>query len=145
MLNKNILTFHLLPDLPDHYVFGFQIRTLLHNTQNVLESCLLLKEKARLSGPRWKSGSKVNWTSLSVGGFLGLDGLVSEDCSTMKSDKTTEEILDELWNVAKSRGENWRRFCGLSSLPHSYRESSPDGGSEEETLGRSEFLPPPPG
>ena len=111
----------------DHFVFGFQVKTLLHNTHNRLQTCLLLKEKARQSGPHWKTGSVVKWNTLQAGGLIGTEILVSEDCSSMQSDITTGEILDELWNVAKSRGENWRNFCSLTTLPNSHK-----GGSHEK-------------
>lgn len=107
----------------DHYVFGFQVKMLLQKTQNVLKTCLLLKEKARQSGPRWKSGAMVDWAKLKSGGLIGTELLVSEEYMSLQTDTTTGELLDDLSNVAKNRVENWRRFCGLSALPQSSKSN----------------------
>lgn len=124
----------------DHFVFGFQVTTLLHNTRNVLRTCVLLKEKSRQSGPFWKTGRMAKWDDLKAGGLIGSEVLLSEDCSSLQSEQMTGEILDELWNVAKTRGENWRRFCGLMNLP-----SFHDGNTvtaDDGLLG--DFKPPAP-
>ncbi|CAB9508930.1 Auxin transport protein BIG [Seminavis robusta] len=122
----------------DHYVFGFQIKMLLQKTQTVLKTCLLVREKARQSGPNWKHGSVVGWDQLKAGGLIGTELLVSEDFTNLNTDITTGEILDDLWNVAKSRVENWRRFCGLDALP----DKSTAIGTDDGILGT--FVAPAP-
>jgi hypothetical protein len=106
----------------DHFAFGFQIKSLFRNSTRVFEAALIVKEKARQCGPRWASDDKVGWTNLGVGDLIGTHELVAEDAHAQVCGTKIGKVLDELWAVVKNRGESWRRFCGLSSLPHSHRE-----------------------
>ena len=112
----------------DHYVFGFQIKNICQVTQSLFRSCLLVKEKARQSGPLWKTTSLVRFGDAVAGSFLGIDLLVSEDCIPLQSELTIGRVLDDLFSVAKSRNHNWRRFCGMNNV------------SEEETVASDTLL-----
>lgn len=132
----------------DHYVFGFQIRTLIRNTKSLLNECLLIKEMARQSGLNWKNSERSDWSNLAIGGFLGMEGLISEDYSSSHCDKIVSEILDELWTVGKNRGENWRQFCGLKSLMYrnnkkNEKHDSISGLEQEEVFGGEGLNSPP--
>jgi len=123
----------------DHYVLGFQLKMLLKNTQGLLKNALLMKEKARQSGPNWSSDTLIGWAELKAGDLIGAEMLISEDCYS-QCDATTCDILDDLCNIAKSRTENWRRFCGLVALPQSYKGNAPL--SEDSLLGEFESPAP---
>jgi hypothetical protein len=107
----------------DHFAFGFQLRNLYRNASTALEAALVVKEKARQCSESWSSCEEVKWSSLSVGDLIGTEDLISEDSYTQLCAKKLGKVLDELWSVIKNRGESWRRFCGLKSLPHSHREN----------------------
>ena len=106
----------------DHFAFGFQIRSLFKNSSSVLEASLVVKEKARQCGLNWNTGDTIGWETLCVADLIGTQELVSEDAHSRLSDTKIGKVLDELWSVIKNRSESWRRFCGLSLLPHSHRE-----------------------
>ena len=112
VLKKLCTEKNLYHSVRDHYVFGFQIKNICQETQSLLRSCLLVKEKARQSGPFWKTTSLVRWKDTAAGSFLGTELLLSEDCVPLQSELTIGRVLDDLWNVAKNRNHNWRRFCG---------------------------------
>ena len=101
----------------DHYVFAFQFRKLLRAVQPALQAGLNVKEQARQCGVNWRTGRKATFASLPVGGLIGTSDLISEDCVTVSRGKTIGSTLDQLLSIAKSRGKNWRNFCGLETLP----------------------------
>jgi hypothetical protein len=107
----------------DHFAFGFQLRTLYRNASTALEAALVVKEKARQCSDTWSASEEIKWSTLAVGDLIGTEELISEDNSTQLCAKKLGKVLDELWSVIKNRGESWRRFCGLQSLPHSHREN----------------------
>jgi len=121
----------------DHYCFGFQCRRLLKDSQSILRLSLLLQEKARRGGPRFKHGSPVGWADLKAGGLIGSELLLSEDFLPVQKEKEIGKTLDELWNVAKNRTHNWRRFSGAVAPPKEGAEDNTDA-----LLG--EFEPPAP-
>jgi hypothetical protein len=106
----------------DHHVFGFQFEKLIQVSGRGLRACLLLKEKARQCGPNWRSKDKISLDQLKFGEIFGTQDLVSEDVPRLELDQVAYKMLCELLTGAKKRGNNWRRFCGLSSLPKPGRE-----------------------
>ena len=114
----------LYQSVRDHFQFGFQLRSLYRNASTALNASLFVKEKARQCGQNWSSSAEVQWHGLAVGDLIGTGELVSEDSYTQLCSKQLGKVLDELWSVVKNRGESWRRFCGLQSLPNSPRENA---------------------
>ena len=111
----------------DHYVFAFQFKKLLCFCENVLSSAIEVKEKARQCGPNWNEKVDFSWKSLSPGGLLGVEGLISEDSLTIQNEEKIRIVLEELIDVTKNRGGNWRQFCAMNELPIS-------DGSQEKTV-----------
>jgi hypothetical protein len=118
----------------DHFAFGFQLKSLFCNSSKVMEASLVVKEKARVCGPRWAVTENTSWKKLGVGDLIGTQELVTEDSHSQLSETKISKVLDELWAVIKNRGESWRRFCGLRSLPHSHREKKIDSERGEGEL-----------
>jgi len=104
----------------DHYVFGFQFRLLLQHASGSLQASLDVREQAKQCGPHW-SDEPCAWETIDAGALLGTLDLISEDTLSVANNKRIGAILDELINVTKSRGGNWRQFCGLFSLPRTER------------------------
>uniref|UniRef100_A0A7S2EA45 GRF-type domain-containing protein n=1 Tax=Ditylum brightwellii TaxID=49249 RepID=A0A7S2EA45_9STRA len=100
----------------DHYIFRIQFWNLLHHCEEPLTTALLVREKARLSGPNWQ-GREYDWSNLPAGGLIGVGDLIPEDNLAVENDEKIRQVLDELIDVTKSRGGNWRQFCGLTELP----------------------------
>jgi hypothetical protein len=115
----------------DHFAFGFQLKSLYRNAATVLEASLIVKEKARQCSADWAGSEMVSWSNLCVGGLIGTADLVSENDHSQICAKKLAKVLDELWSVIKNRGESWRRFCGLRSLPHSHRETTKSGNDSD--------------
>ena len=107
----------------DHYVFGFQFRNLIQYCHGPLQAGLNIKEKARRCGLDWKSPC-LNWSTLPAGGLLGVEDLISEDCLTVELDEKLKKVLDDLIEITKTRGSNWRQFMGMSHLPKVQDEKS---------------------
>lgn len=99
----------------DHYVFGFQFRNLMQHCEGPLQAALDVREKARRCGPNWRS-STIQWSTFASGGLLGVEELISEDSLTVENNVKIQKILDDLIEITKSRGNNWRQFMGLSHL-----------------------------
>jgi hypothetical protein len=106
----------------DHFAFGFQLRELFQHASSLLTAALKVKEKARLCGEHWTATHKSSWDALEVGGLIGVQELIPEDCYAPVNETKIGEVLDEIWTVIKSRGQSWRQFCGLKVLPTSHRE-----------------------
>lgn len=106
----------------DHFAFSFQLKSLYRDSSSVLETALIVKEKARQCTVDWATSKEISWSNLRVGDLIGTEDLISEDVYTQLCAKKVGMVLDELWGIIKNRGGSWRRFCGLKSLPHSYRE-----------------------
>jgi len=100
----------------NHYIFWIQFWNLLHHCEEPLTAALLVCEKARLSGPNWQ-GRKYYWLNLPAGGLIGVGDLIPEDNLAVENDEKIWQVLDELIDAMKSRGGNWRQFCGLTELP----------------------------
>ena len=112
----------------DHFAFGFQLKSLYFHSSPVLVAALIVKEKARQCSVDWARIDNVSWSTIGVGDLIGTDDLISENDYTQMCAKKLGKVLDELWSVInKNRGESWRRFCGLRSLPHSHREIKKSG------------------
>ena len=110
----------LYHNVRDHYVFGFQFRMLLEHSSKSLQAAHDVQEQAKQCGQSWSTDS-FTWKSLKAGALIGTLDLISEDALSVDNNKRIGEILDELINATKSRGGNWRQFCGLHSLPRSER------------------------
>lgn len=127
----------------DHFTFCFQLKRLYHFSHSILESALIVKEKTRQCSVDWKSPA-VDWATLSVGGLVGTQDLISEDDVTELNLKGCGKALDDLWTVIKSRGGSWRQFCGFRSLPLSQRHSAnSDSKLKEHTTEQHLFEAPP--
>lgn len=113
----------------DHFAFWFQLKRLYRNSSPMLEAALVVKEKARNCRPDWISTDTVTWANLGVGALIGTHDLISEDKYTQLSAKMIGKVLDELYSVIKNRGDSWRQFCGLRSLPHSHRDKVVSGSA----------------
>ncbi|KAI2506062.1 zinc ion binding protein [Fragilaria crotonensis] len=105
----------------DHYVFGFQLKEILHHAKATLDGALSVREMARQCGEKWNE-EEVSWQRLDAGELLGTIDLIPEDCMTAVNSKRIGAILDELLSVSKSRVDNWRNFCSLLALPVSYHQ-----------------------
>ena len=110
----------------DRYIFSFQVRHLLRSSQELLSGALCVKEQARQCGEQWH-GDPPGWENLSVGSLLGTSDLISEDRMTLADSKRIRSTVDELLAATRSRGENWRHFCGMPML------SSQNNFEEAET------------
>jgi hypothetical protein len=111
----------------DHFAFWFQLKRLYRNASQLMDAALIVKEKARNCRPDWSSSERITWSNLGVGDLIGTDELISEDEYTQLCSKMIGKVLDELWAAIKNRGESWRRFCSLRSLPHSQRDQKGSG------------------
>ena len=100
----------------DQYVFGFQFMQLLHNSALPLEAALHVREKARKCGPHWRF-TNLRWATLSNGGLIGTQHLISEDNYDVITMDKLAKILDDLINTAGTRRNNWKHFCSLDRLP----------------------------
>jgi hypothetical protein len=114
----------------DHYLFTFQLEKLVRYTEDTLDFCITLNEKARLCGPHWKDSHRHSIKDLKVRHFIGSEALVSEDVSTLEANKVVKEMLHEIMTSAEKRGGNWRRFCGLHSFPVNLSKNTSDVHSE---------------
>ena len=102
----------------DHYVFGFHFTQLLQHCEGLLRAALAVREKARRCGSDWR-GAKITWRTLPSGGLIGVEDLISEDSQTVETCEKVTKVLDELIDITKTRGQNWRHFCALNGLPKS--------------------------
>lgn len=100
----------------DQYVFGFQFMKLLHHSILSLEAALCVREKARKCGPQWRF-TDLTWATLSNGGLIGTQQLISEDNYPVMTMDELSKILDDLISTAESRGMNWKHFCSLDKMP----------------------------
>ncbi len=101
----------------DQYIFGFQFLKLLQHSVLPLEEALNVREKARKCGPKWRF-TDLSWATLSNGGLIGTQHLISEDNYVVLTMDKLSKILDELIKTAGSRGNNWKHFCSLDRIPH---------------------------
>lgn len=110
----------------DHYVFSFHFRELLRHTRPALLAALNVKEQARQCGTEWRAGAnKTTFRQLPAGGLIGTNDLVSEDCVAVALSARIGSSLDELIiSAGTARGENWRNFCSLTTLPGKAAERS---------------------
>jgi hypothetical protein len=100
----------------DQYVFGFQFMKLMHHCEAPLQAALDIREKARRCGPHWRLAG-MTWETLSTGGLLGLQELISEDYYTMQKMELVTKTLNDLINSAQTRSKNWSHFCALDKMP----------------------------
>lgn len=99
----------------DHYVFGFQFRKLLQQSQDILDSALVVREQARQCGSNWRE-EEVMFHTLPASGLFGVNELISEDCYSISTEENVAAILNELLSAAgrgigtitKTRSNNWR-------------------------------------
>jgi hypothetical protein len=134
----NRLLYH---SVRDQFAFGFQLKNLFRNSSAALEASLVVKEKARQCGPQWTNTEKTTWAKLRVGDLIGTEDLVSEDAQSQLCTTKIGKILDELWTAIKNRGQSWRRFCGLHSVPHSHREKKRGPKNQEGGIDFSTAAP----
>jgi len=99
-----------------HFTFGFHRDRLASIIGDVINEGLLVREKARLSGPCWKTTEQFKLNNLKAGTLIGTEDLVSEDIMTFHCLEEAHKILCELSNVAKKRTDHWRIFCGLEKV-----------------------------
>jgi hypothetical protein len=101
----------------DRFVFASQFMELLSYCESPLQAALFVREKARQCGPQWRL-SNVTWETLSSGGLLGAQALISEDYYAVAVMEQVTKMLDTLTStISKSRSDNWRHFCSLEKLP----------------------------
>jgi len=100
----------------DHYVFGFHFSKLIHYCEATLVAALDVRNKARRCGSSWRN-SDFTWKTLSPGGLIGVEDLISEDCMSAQVHDLVCKVLNDLIEITKSRGQNWRKFCALCHLP----------------------------
>lgn len=123
----------------DHFAFWFQLKGLYRNAATLMDAALVVREKARNCRPDWSTSQRITWSNLGVGDLIGADELISEDEYTQIRSKMIGKVLDELWTAIKNRGESWRRFCSLRSLPHSQRDHK-GGGRDSSDVGGEQHL-----
>lgn len=119
----------LFRSVRDHFSFGFQFQALFRNAAPILEAGLLVGERARVCSPDWAVSPKLDWMTLTCGGLIGCENLVSKNDFPEARVRSIEKILDGIWVTVKNGPESWRRFCGYSQLPPFHRDhkhSSPD-------------------
>ena len=100
----------------DRFVFASQFSDLLSYCEAPLQAALYIRQKARQCGLHWRQ-SNPTWETLSTGGLLGTQALVSEDNYTIVEMDKIIKVLDHLIVITKSRSDNWRHFCALDKLP----------------------------
>lgn len=100
----------------DHYVFASQYKKLLDHSQYNLLASMEVIEKGRQCSI--VPVDNFCWKNLGPGALLGVQGLVSEDNLTLVDEENISNVLDELIDVTKTRGKNWRQFCAMNDLPH---------------------------
>ena len=126
LCGKKRLLFH---SVRDHFSFGFQFQALFRNAAPLLETALLVSEKARVCGPNWAASCRLDWHSLSFGGLIGCNVLISENDYPEPRLRSIGLILDDIYCLARNGTESWRRFCGHVTLPPFHRDharTSPD-------------------
>ena len=108
----------------DHYVYGYQFRKLLRQSEDLLDNALIIKEMAKQCGVNWRE-NEFEFRSLHPAGLLGVRDLISEDCFTITYEQTVHCILDELLRTASSHARkcNWKNFCALSEIPADINQS----------------------
>jgi len=118
----------LFQSIRDHFSFAFQFQALFRNAGPLLETALLVREKARVCSPNWAVTSRMTWSSLSYGGLIGCDSLISENDYPESRLRAMEKILDSILALVRNDTESWRRFCGHSTLPsvRDHTRANPD-------------------
>jgi len=106
----------LYHQIRDQYVFGFQFMKLLLHCEEPLRAALDVREKARRCGSQWRL-TDLTWATLPTGGLIGTQELISEDNYAVLKMENVSKILDDLINIARNRGNNWRHFCALDKMP----------------------------
>jgi hypothetical protein len=101
----------------DQYIFTFQFESLLCHTSGILGYCVVLTEKSRVCGPKWKTTRCCSCQDMKVFHFVQTDALMTEDSCTLQANALISEILRDLFASAENRGGSWRRFCGLRKFP----------------------------
>jgi hypothetical protein len=127
----------------DHYVYGYQFRKLLHQSEGVLDNALMAREMARQCGSNWRD-DEVEFKTLHPAGLLGVGDLISEDCFSVTYDQSVQLILDELLSTAgtNARRSNWRKFCGLSEIPANKAPVQGTSSSNDTILDQLVHRPP---
>jgi GRF zinc finger len=125
----------LFHSVRDHFSFGFQFRALFRTAAPLLETAILVSERARVCGAHWTASAKLEWDSLSYGGLIGCDYLISDNDYPEPRLRSIGKILDDLIAVVRNGTESWRRFCGHTTLPPFHRDpkrTSPDHAFAEK-------------
>lgn len=109
----------------DHYLFGSKYQLVLQSCIEPLQAALVVKERARQCGTAWREKA-LDWRNMRIGGLIGTCDLISEDVCTVKTLSTIKKRLNDLFEVAKSRENNWMHFCALPNLPlsHSWKDEN---------------------
>ena len=102
----------------DHYVYGFQFRKLLRQSEVVMDQALIVREMAKQCGDHWRE-DEVEFKTLKSASLIGVGDLISEDCLSVTYERKVQQILDELLSTAgtHARKRNWRNFCALPEIP----------------------------
>lgn len=114
----------------DHYVFAFQFKKLLTYCEDLLFSAIEVREKARQCSVNWNKNKELTSASLASGGLFGVEGLISEDSLTIQCEERVRVVLEELIEVTKNRGGNWRQFCAMVELPRTQSSDKMDDCSQ---------------
>jgi hypothetical protein len=125
----------------DHYVYGYQFRKLLRQSEGLLDNALIVREMAKQCGVNWRE-DEVEFDTLCPLGLLGVGDLVSEDCLSVSYEQAVQQILDELLRTAgtHTRKCNWMNFCALSEIPADHQECSMSGSLFEQLAHRPPIM-----
>jgi hypothetical protein len=132
----------LFRSMRDSNSFHFYLRRIYSLTADTISAAVIVKEKCRQCSKNWRD-EPVCLSNLNAAGLIGTEPLVSEDYMTEVDRKVLVKALDELKTIAKNRGKTWRQFCGLSSLPPSFRHfGRPHSREREQTESQLASMPP---
>ncbi|KAG7367435.1 GRF zinc finger domain containing protein [Nitzschia inconspicua] len=108
----------LYRSLCDCHSFQFYLKRIYVLSAGNVASAVVIKEKAHKCGETWNIDA-VCLSKCNAAALIGTEMLVSEDAVPELNRKNIGKAFDELWAIARNRGNNWRQFCGLPSFPQS--------------------------
>jgi GRF zinc finger len=127
----------------DCHAFQFYLKRIISLAADSIALAVLAKEKARQCGSNW-SGKAITLAELNAAALVGASVLISEDALTESNRKKIGKALDDLWAIAKKQGHHWRQFCGMSTLPQSFRQMAVSKGNDLREQAFHELLNTPP-
>jgi hypothetical protein len=95
-------------------------------SSEVIDVALLVKEKARMSGPKWNN-AVVHLSMLKAASLAGTNLLIPEDTPSEGNLRKIGKVLDILDKLVKDGGrDSWKKFCGTLSLPSLFGKGTPN-------------------